>query len=569
VIDFKRALLTLGCCALCVGATRPAVPANDPLLQALELELTRSLEGLQEIPGPPLYFLGYEARDETSYSLNAELGAIVFESMRRARSVDIDVRVGTPALDNTHQMKGRSGRSEMPTVRNVDLAIDDDIDSLRADIWERTDRAFKDALDRYAKIETNVVVTADEEDRSADFSATEVQTFYEPTTFPEIDNAHWHGVARAITIAMKRHSFVLKSAFSLDVDGENRYLVNSEGTRIVTGGLLVRLAFKMQSQTEDGMSLERGRAYDTGDPSELPSLETMLADVEIAAAELEALINAPLVDPYTGPAIFRHRATGVFFHEILGHRLEGHRQKLETEGQTFTKMIGKPVVADFISVHDDPTIRRHDGQFLRGFYRFDNEGVPAQRTSLVENGKLTGFLMSRSPIANFERSNGHGRRSSGRFVVARMGNTMVSASRTVSYERLREMLLEELQRGNKPYGLIFDDISGGFTTTGRGGTQSFKVIPHLVYRVYADGRPDEVVRGVDMVGTPLTSFSKILAAADDAQVFNGSCGAESGWVPVSAVAPSILVSEIEIEKRAKSSMKPPILPAPASRGVAP
>ena len=567
--NFKRFLLTLGCCTLFAGGARPAEPANDPLLKALELELTRSWEGLQQIPGPPLYFLGYEARDESSYSLSAELGAIVFERMRRDRSVDVDVRVGTPALDNTHQMKGRSSRSELPTVRNANLAIDDDIDSLRADIWERTDRAFKDALDRYAKIETNVVVTADEEDRSADFSAAEAQKFYEPTTFPEIDNARWHRAAREISIAMKRHPFVLMSAVSLDIDGENRYLVNSEGTRIVTGGLLVRLAFKMQSQTEDGMRLERGRAYDTGDPDELPSLETMLADVEIAAAELEALINAPLVDPYTGPAIFRHRATGVFFHEILGHRLEGHRQKLETEGQTFTKMIGKPVVADFISVHDDPTIRRHDGQFLRGFYRFDNEGVPAQRTSLVENGILTGFLMSRSPIANFDRSNGHGRRSSGRFVVARMGNTLVSASRTVSYERLREMLLEELQRENKPYGLIFDDISGGFTTTGRGGTQSFKVIPHLVYRVYADGRPDEVVRGVDMVGTPLTSFSKILAAADDAKVFNGSCGAESGWVPVSAVAPSILVSEIEIEKRAKSSMKPPILPAPASDGSAP
>lgn len=566
----KRIAPALVCCALAAAvvlSAEPATPAaspDDPLLEALELELVRSWDGLREIPGPPLYFLGYEARDTTEYSLSAELGAIVFESTQRDRYVDVDVRVGTPALDNTHQMKGQGGRSELPTVRGTDLAIDDDVDALRADIWERTDRSFKDAHDRYANIETNVAVTADDEDLSPDFSPAEAQSSYEPIAHPEIDRDRWHRVARELSTAIKRHAFVLESSVSFDVDSENRYIVNSEGTRVVTGGVLVRLAFEMQSQTEDGMHLQRGRAYDAATPAELPSLEAMLADVENAAAELEALLQAPLVDPYTGPAIFRHRATGVFFHEILGHRLEGHRQKLETEGQTFTKMVGMPVVADFISVHDDPTIRSHDGQFLRGFYRFDNEGVPAERTTLVEHGILKGFLMSRSPIAGFGRSNGHGRRSAGRFTVARMGNTLVSASRTVSYERLREMLIEEMRRQEKPYGLIFDDISGGFTTTGRGGTQSFKVIPHLVYRVYADGRADEVVRGVDMVGTPLTSFGKILAAADDDSVFNGSCGAESGWVPVSAVAPSILVSEIEIEKRAKSSDKPPILTAPPS-----
>jgi predicted Zn-dependent protease len=128
------------------------------------------------------------------------------------------------------------------------------------------------------------------------------------------------------------------------------------------------------------------------------------------------------------------------------------------------------------------------------------------------------------------------------------------------------MLIEECRRQEKPYGLIFDDISGGFTMTGRGGPQAFKVLPLLVTRVYADGRPDEIVRGVDIVGTPLTSFSKIIMAADDDGVFNGTCGAESGWVPVSAVSPSLLVTEIEVEKRRKGQDKPPILPPPSTGG---
>jgi len=124
------------------------------------------------------------------------------------------------------------------------------------------------------------------------------------------------------------------------------------------------------------------------------------------------------------------------------------------------------------------------------------------------------------------------------------------------------MLLAEVRRQNKPYGLYFQDITSGLTTTQRGGMQAFKVVPVIVYRIYADGRPDELIRGADMVGTPLASFNKILATSDRTEVFNGYCGAESGWVPVAVVSPAILVSEIEIEKMEKSQNRPPILPPP-------
>jgi len=536
--------------------------SKDVLLNALDVELARSFEGLKQVEGPALYYLGYEARDRRSHSIRAELGAAVFQGTRHERSLDVDVRVGSRELDNTHQLKGRGGRFEFPSARYTEISVDDDEAALRGDIWKRTDQAFKDAVNRYTTVQTNKAVTATEEDTSNDFSVEEPSLSYESVAFPEFDEGLWRKRITGISESMKRFPFVHNSQASLSVETVNRYIVNSEGSRIVTGNTYVRLSLFVQSQTEDGMGLYRARSYDADRPADLPTMESILEDVETAAAELKALLHAPLVDPYTGPAIFRHRATGVFFHEILGHRLEGHRQKLEREGQTFTKMVGKEVVADFISVYDDPTLQRFGKQFLRGYYRFDDEGIPSRRVTLIEDGILEGFLMSRSPIADFDRSTGHGRRSAGRFVVARMGNTIVESSRTVEYERLREMLIEEIERQDKPYGLIFDDISGGFTSTGRGGTQSFKVIPHLVYRVYADGRPDEVVRGVDIVGTPLTSFGKIIAAADDYDVFNGSCGAESGWVPVSAVAPSILVSEIEIEKRAKTSDKPPILPPP-------
>ena len=202
---------------------------------------------------------------------------------------------------------------------------------------------------------------------------------------------------------------------------------------------------------------------------------------------------------------------------------------------------------------------------LNGYYKYDNEGVKAQRVPIVENGVLKNFLMSRSPIENFPKSNGHGRREYGHKVVSRQGNLIIESSNQVTYDGLRKMLIEECKKQNKPYGLIFEDIAGGFTSTGRGGLQAFNVTPLLVKRVYTDGR-EEVVRGVNIVGTPLIAFSKILATGDDFDVFNGTCGAESGMCPVSGVSPSVLTAEMEVEKKVKEQEKLPILPSPIGGG---
>ena len=265
-----------------------------------------------------------------------------------------------------------------------------------------------------------------------------------------------------------------------------------------------------------------------------------------------------------GPAIFSGRAAGVFFHEIFGHRVEGHRQKDDSEGQTFTKSINGKVLPDFLSVLFDPTRKKIDGVDLNGWYEYDDEGVKGRAITAVDKGVLKTFLMSRSPVKGVDHSNGHGRRQPGYEVVSRQSNLIVESTNVVPEARLREMLIAEVKRQGRPYGLYFRDITGGFTTTGRSGLQAFKVMPVIVYRVYADGRPDELVRGADIVGTPLASFSKIIATSDKKEVFNGYCGAESGSVPVSAVSPAILVSEIETEKKAKSNDRPPLLPEPVS-----
>jgi predicted Zn-dependent protease len=315
------------------------------------------------------------------------------------------------------------------------------------------------------------------------------------------------------------------------------------------------------------MELYRHESFDVHTPNRLPEDGEVRRTAAAMISDLLALRAAKVLEPFTGPAILEGRAAGVFFHEIFGHRIEGHRQKDEEDGQTFTKKINEVVLPPFLSVVDDPTQQRAGGIDLNGCYQFDDEGVRAERVVVVENGVLKNFLMSRSPVMGFDHSNGHGRKAPGYRPVGRQGNLMVQAHQTVSESRLKELLVAECRRQGKPYGLLFKDISGGFTFTGRGVPQAFKVEPLVVYRVWADGRPDELVRGADLIGTPLVSFSQILAASDQTQVFNGYCGAESGWVPVAAVAPSILTAQIEIQKREKSSDRPPLLPAPGKENL--
>ena len=380
----------------------------------------------------------------------------------------------------------------------------------------------------------------------------------------KFDEAAWSDRIRTLSARFQRYPSVLTSHVTVLCQTDTRYFVNTEGSRIEHGRGFARVVITASARAADGTDLSTFETFEAVDAAGLPDDKAILAAIDRVANDVSALLRAPEAEPFVGPAIFSGRAAGVFFHEIFGHRVEGHRQKDESEGQTFTKSVGTKVLPDFLSVVFDPTRRKAGAVDLNGWYDYDDEGVKGQRVTVVDKGVLKTFLMSRSPIRGFDHSNGHGRRQPGFEVVSRQSNLLVESANAVTEAALRQMLIGEIKKQNKPYGLYFRDITGGFTTTQRTGLQAFKVIPVMVYKVYADGRPDELVRGADIVGTPLASFAKILATSDKPEVFNGYCGAESGSVPVSAVSPAILVSEIEIEKKAKSQDRPPLLPAPAS-----
>jgi predicted Zn-dependent protease len=541
-----------------------AQPAPSPVLQAMKAELDRSMEKFKTQPVPP-YFLSYEIVESRGANVSAEFGKIVNSGESRYRQLDIDLRVGDYNLDNTREIRGGNAQMGFENFRPVAVPIDDDPDAIRAVLWHNTDERYKRAVEQLTKVKTNVQVKVAQEDQSADFSREEPQRFSEPLVQIQVDRRAWEEKLRKYTAPFAKYTDIYQATAFLQASAESRWYVNSEGAVIQTSQPAFHLFVVAGTKADDGMELPLYESYFGFTEKDLPDDATVLKAVDKMIHNLEALRVAPMADPYTGPAILSGRASGVFFHEIFGHRVEGQRQKNSDDAQTFKKKINELVLSKDLSVYFDPTVRRLANTDLAGYYLYDNQGVKARRVTVVENGILKTFLMSRTPVEGIPRSNGHGRAQSGFKPVARQSNLIVEVAPSAVEPDLKKLLIAQIKDQNLPYGLYFDDIQGGFTFTGRTIPNAFNVMPLMVYRVYPDGH-EELVRGVDLIGTPLTTFSKIVAADNKLAVFNGICGAESGGVPVSAVSPGIFISQIESQKKSKSQDRIPVLPAPFEGG---
>ena len=512
----------------------------------------------------PPYFLSYSVSDASSVSIQAQFGALVASASNHMRVADVQVRLGEPKLDNTH------GTHRSSAVNSQQLPLTDDREALARSLWLATNTGYGTALDNYLRVKTEAEVRAKEEDTSPDFSKEAPQTHLgKPAPLVVVDKAAWEQRVQALSKIFREYPDVYQNVVMLTMQNETDYFASSEGSEVIAPHQAARVVVFAVTRADDGMDLFRAQTFEAETVAGLPAQAEMEKAIRELGESLEALRRAPLTEPFDGPAILSGRAAAVFFHEVLGHRLEGQRQRGDEEGQTFTKEVGKDVLPTFLSVADDPTVTTFGKTWLSGSYEYDDEGQKARRVDLIDDGVLKTFLMSRLPIANFDASNGHGRAQTGRMPTGRQGNLIVTSTKTEAESELRKQLIEEAKKQSKPYGLYFEDISSGFAVTTRNSPQAFSVIPLVVYRVYVDGRPDELVRVVSIVGTPLAAMKRILATSDKSEVFNGECGAESGTIPVSAVAPAMLLSEMETQKQAQGTARPPILSIPGAPPAAP
>jgi len=554
---------------LCLVAptTRAAEPLS-PVLSAMQAELSRAMARLRLKGYEAPYFIAYAVRDYQSRSVGSRFGAPVDKTSTHNRQAWAEVRVGDYQFDNTSSDRelqfdlGDAEAWDPPT----EAPLDDDPEALRGTLWLITDAKYKKALGAYAKKRGKRATTISEDESLPSFSREPAAHHVDATTPFIWDEQSLQARATKASLLFKQYPDLFEGAIKVSGDRVTRWFVNSEGTAVQTERTIYAVHLSAATRAKDGMLLEHEKDFYGRGIDELPDEKVLADTIAQLATELRALREAKMVDPYTGPAILMEEAAGVFFHETVGHRLEGERQNDEKEGRTFKGQVGRHVLPDFLSVIDDPTVRNAGDKkvALNGWYSYDDEGVAARKVTLIDNGVLKDYLKSRTPITGSMRSNGHGRAEGTADPMGRMANLFLRSTKKVPVAKLKEMLLDEVRRQGKPFGLIIRDITGGSTNTSNFGYQAFKGQPRLVYRVDAKTGAETLVRGVEMVGTPLTTVSRIVATSDTEGVFNGFCGAESGFVPVSTVAPAVLMSEIELQRTQKANERPPLLPPPWS-----
>jgi len=540
--------------------------AQSLLLQTLKSEADRNLVELKKQP-IPAYYISYRVYDQTSHYISCSFGNLMQSVPNSQRFFNASVRVGNSEMDNTREIKESSerGYADSNSSGYGTLAIEDNPTAWRITLWQKTDALYVDATKRYEKVQANVAIKVSSDDQSPDFSIETRERYVEkPLKFSDakFDPKIWEEKLKKYSAVFKENKDIISSSVFLNVDLTQKYFIDTEGAEIFENRLTFNMGISAMVKADDGMDLPLYKSYFAYDLKDFPSDEKIIADARQISETLSKLRDAPIVESYSGPALLSGQAASVFFHEIFGHRIEGARLKKENDAQTFKKKVGEMVLPEDMSVIFEPQLKKSHGFSLNGQYIFDDEGVRGQRVEIVKNGKLTSFLISRTPIEGFPKSNGHGRGQIQLNTTTRQSNTIIESTNPKTEEELRAMMIEQLKIEGKPYGYYLDQVSGGFTMTGRYIPNAFNVAPLLVYRVYADGRPDEMVRGVDLVGTPLAMFSQIAACGTDYDIFNGTCGAESGGVPAASVSPSLYVKMVETQKKSRSQSQPPILPRP-------
>src|SRR6202023_2869036 len=468
-------VLTALCSATpAVFAGPPDAPAKgSPVLAALQAEMERSFKALKA-QDPPAYFLGYTVTDTQRADVSGSNGALLTSTEGRNRWLEVSVRTGSYTLDSSHKVGERQQANGGP---GTSVPVDDDAEVLRRAIWLETNKQYEASSQALIKIKTGKEVKVEtEEGKAPDFSREEPHAYVGQQVSINVDRKPWEQKVRDYTKAFRDSSAVINSIVTFSGQAQNDYQVNSEGTQLQFGQIRYRLELFIQGKAPDGMDINRYYNFDWVNPSEAPDDKAVYAAEATMRKELEGLVAAPINEPSVGPALLTGRAAAVFFHEVFGHRDEGHRQKDVSEGQTFAKKVDQPYVPDFRTIVNDAPMRNLGSTDLLGYYEYDDEGVKAHRVTLVDHGVLKDFEMSRSPLVGFPHSNGHGRRQLGASPVSRQGNLIVESSKQVTNAELRVKLLELIKEQHKEFGLMIDDIAGGFTFTGRGQPQGVQVL---------------------------------------------------------------------------------------------
>jgi len=541
----QRALLSLIVCstldpALCAQA-KPHEGENDVLLLAMRTELERSKLQLKMDGVDAPYYIEYRVLDTDQYSAEAAFGSLRGDLRTRFRFLRVVVRIGDYKQDS-YFGQGEGTLDIVP--------VDDDVLALRRQLWLATDRAYKTAAESLTTKQAQLKqLTIDQP--VDDFAHADPVQSVGPLVRLEFDPEPFKKMLQDASAVYKSDPDIETSQAGLRFQAVNRYFVNSEGTVIRSGQNHYEMSVSSTTQAADGMSLSRDNAFNVANIKQLPSAAEFVGRAQKLAASLGDLRAAPLVEEeYRGPVLFSADASTRVFADLIGDNILGYKPELGKNARTtgaFAASYKSRVLPDFISVVSDPTISTYGGGSVLGHYQFDDEGVRAQKVSLIEKGMLVNYLMGREPIRDFPASNGHARAQipNGK-PQPHNSNLIVTASPPTPKDEMTNRLMDLCRQRDLEYCYRVETFGA-------------KLTPRLLYKVWTKDGHEELVRGAVFGDLDIRSLrSNLIAAGDDVYIDNRELN-----VPHSVVAPSILFDELEVKRANQNKEKLPEYPAPA------
>jgi predicted Zn-dependent protease len=511
-------------------------------------ELDRAMREMR-IPGHPRpYYISYLIRDEERFTLQAKFGSLIADTHDRGRNAFIDVRVGSYRADQVRDGGLADNDKDGESYSYVELPFGSGQDGLRYGLWRLTDSRYREAVESLLAKRSHELTYLDPNRRLPAFERRKGRVELAWRAFPEVDRRHWADYVQRASRVLKSMPDIKDAYVEFRADHACRSFISSEGSRRIQCQAIWSLECYLWLLSERGDAFPWTLIHTVADPSELPDQGRFRREIRAAVTKLRKLSKAKTIRSFCGPALLEPVPAGLLLHEAVGHRLEGNRLLAQDEGQTFKDCVGQPILPPFLSIHDDPRLERFEGRSLVGHYRFDDEGVEAQKAKLVDRGVLTGYLTSRVGISRPHRSNGHARGRYHERPISRMGVLVAEPANGLSDRELKERLIEEIRRQGAPFGVRVMEATSGETATDAYNFQAFLGEVNLAAKVFPDGR-EEWIRGVNFVGTPLNAIRSIIASGKRLEVDNAYCGAESGHVPVSTISPALLVSELELQSK--------------------
>lgn len=518
----------------------PADAASDPILRALQTELTRSKAQLKMDNVDSPFYIEYRVFDVEQFDASAAFGALRDQNRTRLRLIRAVVRLGDYKLDSF--FNAGQGVSDILPLDNDELAV-------RHQVWLATDQAYKRASEAFSNKKA-MLKQLNIEQPVDDFAKAEPAVSIGPLAKLEVDPAKWTKMLESATSVYRNDPQIQSFTANLTFTVLSQYFVNTEGTVTRHGSAHYQIVLSASEQAPDGMRLERSPQYTANRIEELPAPGEFQTDALKLVADMKTLREAPVVDEeYRGPVLFSNDAATDMFSDLIVPNILGRRPAPGRPARTvggFASSWKARVLPDFISVVDDPTVDTFAGHGLGGSYKVDDEGVPAAPVTVVDNGTLVNYLIGRVPIRDFPVSNGHGRASSSGNTAPAPGNLFFRAAKTSTREELKKQLLDECRNRGLKYGYFVDTLGP-------------RLAPRMLYRVWTSDGHEELVRGAVFNELDIRALrSDLVAAGDDPLVSN-----RTGLPFMTIVSPSVLFDELEVKRADNTKEKLPDYPAPA------